>query len=379
MKVLIEARALSATAGGVKSYTLELIRNLVARKQHEYELLVSAPSAKKVVFEAQSHLVPLAHDFLLSHWLHTKVPKAVSHINPDVVHFTKADVPKKKAKPTVVTIYDIIPILFPESQSLFRRIYWPKALERAATQADHVLTISEQSKKDIMSRFNVDEQKITVTPLAINTGHFKPVTDEGLRSAVKNRYSLPEKYILFVGTRDRRKNSPALIEAFSRIHKEMDHHLVIVGRPAFKYDTTIDAITKSGVSEKIHVVENASYEDLPTIYSMADLFVWPSVYEGWGFPPQEAMACGVPVIVSNGGPLPEVVGNAGVIVPFTTDALQTRVIDKDFVMKLSEEMKRVIGDLDEQIKMKQAGLERVTEFSWTRVAEQTEKVYESLL
>lgn len=379
MNILLEARSLSAKASGVRSYTVELTRSLAARSNHSYQLLVSSEEGKSVFPNIPSHIVPLGNPLLLSRWLHTKLPKKIMELQPDIVHFTKADVPKRKVKPTVVTIYDVIPLLLPQSQSFFRRMYWPQALHRAADLSDHILTISEQSKKDIVNAFQVDPKKITVTPLAINHEHFMPITDVEKRNTIKQRYSLPDQYILFVGTRDQRKNIPALIQAFTRIHNQIPQHLVIVGRPAHKNDTTIDAIAKSGVSEKIHIVENATYEDLPSIYSMADLFVWPSIYEGWGFPPQEAMACGVPVIVSNGGALPEVVGEAGKIIPFSMPDLKKRLFDDEFIDQLSKEIVNVITNKDMQEQMKTAGLERVKAFTWDQVAKSTELVYESVV
>ena len=358
MNIIIEARSLAAKSGGVKTYTHELIKNLTAlHPDTNIECIYGAQSNLGTFPQTQETVIPLYSEVFLPLWMNS-VHTQVANKRPDVVHYTKAGIPRKKVVPTVVTLHDIIPILFPETQSPLRRLYWPHVLKYAATYADHIITISEKSKADIMQHFNVSPERITVTPLAVDTNHFHPSTPAG-RSG-------QDPYILFVGTRDARKNISSLIRAFARIAKDIPHKLVIVGKPAKKQDDSLQIARESGLSDRIDFREDVSYAQLPDLYRNADIFVWPSIYEGWGFPPQEAMACGTPVIVSDGGPLPEVVGDAGVIVELQGDG---------FIERLSQEILSLIGDDSRKQELIQRGLQRVAQYSWKSVAEKTWEVY----
>lgn len=378
MKIAIEARAVSGSGSGVRTYTLELIRHLLQLGRDDYTLLYGSKQPVGTFTQAHEEIVPLHHEALLPLWLHHLVPDALERLKPDVIHFTKADVPKKKRVATVVTIYDVIPLLLPQTQSWSRRLYWPRALQRAAQLSDHIMTISERSKQDIIELLQVDPSRITVTPLAINREHFQPVDDAAKLANVRAKYNLPEHYMLFLGTRDIRKNIGALIRAYAKIHQQIPNHLVIAGKPALKQDTSGALISSLGFQDKVHMLGSVAYDDLPALYSAADLFVWPTVYEGWAFPPQEAMACGTPVIVSDGGPLPEVVGNAGEIVQFSETDLMKRLSDDVFISRLAERIEQVLSDPVKQKHMTEAGLQRVQQFSWQSVAKKTRSVYEML-
>lgn len=368
MNVLIEARSLAAKSGGIKTYTHELIKNLLLRHSEEnIEVVYGSQKAVGTFPSTHESVVPLHSELLLSYWLSSKMVRHIQQVKPSVVHYTKAAMPSRKVAPTVVTLYDIIPILLPETQSFLRRMYWPAVLEHAATHADHIMTISQQSKRDIMKYYNTPEEKITVTPLAVDTGHFSP---RGEKSS--------KPYILFVGTRDARKNVPTLIRAFSAIAHTIPHRLVIAGRTADKEDASKQVAAMSGVADRIEFREYVPYEELPALYSGADLFVWPSVYEGWGFPPQEAMACGTPVIVSNGGSLSEVVGDAGIVIPFYEEDLHARMEDTEFTQALSEQMLEVLQNTSVQQRLREQGLIQAKKFSWQDLAASTWDVYTKL-
>ncbi len=360
MNIAIEARALSAKSGGVKTYTHELIKSLIALyPEEQYELLYGSEKPRGSFKRARETVIPLRSEILLPFWM-KKINAYISAEKPNIVHYTKAAVPYKKFVPTVVTIYDIIPILFPETQSPLRRLYWPYVLKRAAKNADHIMTISEKSKQDIMEQFGTPEDKITVTPLAVDLNHFTPLRSSSFAGQVP--------YILFVGTWDVRKNISSLIRAFAQIADKIPHKLVIAGRPAKKQDTSKQTVIDLKLQDRVEFREDVSYADLPALYSNADIFVWPSLYEGWGFPPQEAMACGTPVIVSNGGPLPEVVGDAGVIV----------ALNNNFDEHLAHEMLSLIQDEQRKADFSRRGLERVKQFLWEDVAKKTYKVYKKV-
>lgn len=352
MRIALEARAAEERTG-VGTYVRELLRGLAQSGEDVHKL--PDPSIQ----------------LLLPFWLQHTAPKYVASILPDIAHFTKADVPRKRTVPTVVTIYDVIPLLLPESQSPLRRIYWPRALHRAAEYSDHILTISEASRRGIVELLDVPGEKITVTPLAVDTEHFKPS-----HGPLERRQS---PYVLFVGRWDIRKNIPSLIKAFARIASDIPHQLVIAGRPADKPVDLRRVAREAGVAERVIFRENVSFGELPHLYAGADLFVYPSIIEGWGFPPQEAMACGTPVIVSSGDPLPEVVGSAGAVVPFTGDVLANRLTDAKFIERLAAQMKKVLMNDDLRSRMSSLGLEHIQSFSWQYVVDQTLAVYKQVV
>jgi glycosyltransferase involved in cell wall biosynthesis len=350
MKVAIEARARGGL-GGVAHYVRELIEHLQGLREAP-ELTV---------------LTPQLPDALVLPWLAWRAPQLIRQAGAAVAHFTKAAIPRKHIVPTVVTIYDVIPILFPQGQALTRRFYWPGVLQHAAERSDHIMTISEVSKRDIQDLWNIPGEKITVTPLAVDTTFFTP-------------QSLPvdKSYILFLGTLEPRKNIPALLRAFAKIAAEIPHRLVLIGKKGVGADVTLAEISKLNLSNRVEYLGSVPQADLPRWYSGADLFVWPSIYEGWGFPPQEAMACGTPVLVSNGGSLPEVVGGAGEVVSFTTDTVPDRLHDSAFESQLAERMLQILSDAGRRERMRQAGLEHVKQFSWEAVAQKTMDVYTKL-
>ena len=359
MNIAIEARAIAATSGGIKSYA----QNIIAELQKNHDLTLD------IITGAADSATPLRSELLVPYWLSGPVAKHIRATKPDIAHFTKAAIPHKKYAPTVVTIYDVIPLLLPETQSFLRKKYWPKTLQYAAKNADSIITISQQSKQDISRLLHVSESKITVTPLAVDTQHFKPSTTQLAPST---------PYILFVGTWDERKNIQTLIRAFELIADQIPHTLMIAGKPAHKQDNSQQYASASRYSNRIEFRKNIPYAELPALYANADIFVWPSIYEGWGFPPQEAMACGTPVIVSNGGSLPEVVGDAGIVVPFSTDTLQSRLHDQNFTENLAKQMAELLNNEDKKNMLIQKGFPQATKTTWKDVAEKTVAVYTSL-
>lgn len=365
IKVGVEARALGAKGGGVRRYVEELLRGLKRCTDLDVEVITV-------------NNWPLKNGLLLSRWLNKKVPQELKRLGVDVAHYTKADVPKNKRGPTVVTIYDVIPLLYPQGQKWTRRWYWPKALVRSAEKSDKIITISESSKRDIVRLLAVTADKVAVTPLAADTNFFKPQPEE-TNNKIRRKYGLKKPYILFVGTIEPRKNVPLLIRAFSLAAAMRPEELVIAGRPDAGWASAQTAARQSGAAERIKFITNVGTEDLPALYSGAELFVWPSVYEGWGFPPQEALACGVPVIVSDGGSLPEVVGKAGEIVRFTTENIRERTEDEHFERVLGERMAAVLGNGEEKKLMAMKGPAQARQFSWDEVTRKTVEVYKQVL
>jgi len=379
MKLAIEAKAVSMRGGGVKTYVVNLIRGLLAAGQADVWLYYDAPSSLGTFHGAHEEAWPLFHKAFLGRWLGIQMAERLRACRPDVVHYTKADVPKRLLWPSVVTIYDVIPLLLPQTQPLGPRLYWPRALARAA-KAHHILTISQTSKEDIVRHLGVESSNITVTTLAPDITRFHTGIARAVVADALHRLTINTPYILFVATRDIRKNAAALVRAFANISNSIPHYLVLAGKAALKRDQALEITARlpASIRNRILFVDFVRDEDLPALYTGADMFVWPSIYEGWAFPVQEAMACGVPVIVSNGGALPEVIGEAGLVVPFSTAVLRDRLADDAFEGKLADGMGRLAHDTRLKLSFKQAGLERVKQFSWDSVVRKTLHVYEKV-
>lgn len=367
MNVAIEARGLNGR-GGIRTYVYELLLHITRQKNRsDIQIWNTGKGLPKELSAAKHVSVPLAHELLLPWWLNVTIPQTAMRHKPDVLHFTKADVPHVKRVPTVVTIYDVIPLLLPSSQSFVRRQYWPRALARAVAQSDHIITISESSKQGIVETLGASPSDISVTPMAVDTTHFKPTK--------RRLTTIPNPYILFVGQRDPKKNLKALIHAFSHIAPHVPHTLVLAGRAAHKNVDVLELARRYRVQDRVQIITDVAYEDLPALYSGADVFVFPSIIEGWGFPPHEAMSCGTPVIVSNADPLPEVVGSAGAVVPFSTDVVPDRLNDTMFVERLANEIGSVLGNPARRNEMSQAGLVQASKNTWEAVARNTLDVY----
>lgn len=322
----------------------------------------------RLLIQALSRLIPLKNIHLGR--------DVVSNTKLDLVHYTFFDpffltlwrkTPKKT--PYIVTVHDMIPLVFPSHfpPGLRGKLKW-FLQKRALCQASAIITDSQASKKDIISFTKFAPDKIHVIPLA--AGH--TVATASLCRSVKTEYHLPDRYILYVGDINWNKNIPNLIEAFAKQNSSKTH-LVLVGK-AFSSSPTINesieieqTITKYNIGNRVHKLGFIPGHHLSAIYRLATLYVQPSWYEGFGFPVIEALTQGTPVLSSNQGSLPEVGG--GVVHYF----------DPNKSSDLTNQLGNLLSNKLERDKYKQAGLIWVKQFSWKIVALSTLKVYEKYL
>lgn len=381
MKIAIEGRVLSARGGGVKTYVAQLVRRLgEVFPADEFRVWTTTGGSTPWPPSVAEEVVPLRHEIFLTRWLRVKVLPKMMQWRPDVVHFTKAAVPSGSSVPAVVTIYDVIPLLLPSSQVWSRRWYWPRTLRQAAARASHVITISEASKQDIVRHLGIPPERVTVTPLAADLDHFQVRTKGECMKKIASKYEIPPPYLLYVGTIEPRKNIPLLLRAFARVASDIPHTLIIAGKLGMGYAAVMREVRRVKVPPgRVRFLDFVAHDDLPALYGGSDAFVWPSLYEGWGLPPLEAMACGVPTVVSDGGALPEVVGDAGVVVPFAATSLEARLHDVDFELRLSQAIVSLVLQPDRLHAMRAAGRARAETFSWKAVAESTYDVYRRVI
>ena len=267
--------------------------------------------------------------------------------------------------PIIITVHDIAYLRLPNLLNTTRKIYKKNILQLSIKKADIIVTDSYATKKDIIEYFGIREGKIRVIHLGVES-RFRPINNvEEFR--LKN--DLPSKMILNVGTLEPRKNIVSLIKAFKKLREKglKDYKLVIAGEKGWLYEEIFKEVGHSDLKQEILFLGVARDEDLPMLYNCADIFVYPSLYEGFGLPPLEAMACGIPVITSNTSSLPEVIGDAGIMV------------DPTDVNSLCESMYILLKDKELWNRMRNMGLERSKLFSWDNTAEKILKVYDEVL
>lgn len=268
---------------------------------------------------------------------------------------------------TVVTVHDVFPWSYPETSTLLESLIYRHWLPRLLPRVDAVITDSQASKDDIARFLKIESAKIRVVHLGVDPS-YKPTAPDRT-AAVTSRYGLPDKYLLYLGSTRRHKNLTGLLTAYSDLER-MGYTipLVLVGVSAEACRTTLaQAPGSSDLKERIICHGHVSEADLPAIYSSATLFIRPVLYEGFGLPVLEAMACGTPVVCSNVASLPEVAGDAAI------------TIEPTDVEALAVTMQRVLSDHDLLEELRGRGLERAANFTWERTARETVEVYEQVL
>jgi glycosyltransferase involved in cell wall biosynthesis len=270
-----------------------------------------------------------------------------------------------KNKKKITTIYDIMAFYFPEVSGFITRYRYKILLPRTLKTSDKIIVISHNTKKDLMNRFKIPENKIKVIYLAANE-NYKPLNENEIIK-IKQKYNLNYSFILYVGGLAPNKNVERLIKAYYKLKKlDIKHKLIITGVKRYRYKSIFETIEKLNLQKDVIFTGYVPDEDLPALYNAADLFVYPSLYEGFGLPPLEAMACGTPVITSNTSSLPEVVGDAGIMVnPYDVD-------------ELANKMYEVLTNEGLRKELSKKGLERAKLFSWKKCAEEHLKVYEEV-
>ena len=268
--------------------------------------------------------------------------------------------------PKIIVVYDLVPLIFKQFYSTHARLIFKGQMANAVKRADKIITISNSTKDDLVKLLKADPDKIFVVYPGYDNQVYQPVKEPNRISEIKQKYKIAGNYILYIGTLEPRKNITRLIEAFGQLMKagNVDHKLVITGKKGWLYDDIFKTVNRLGLNSHVIFTGYAPYEDLPLLLNGADVFIYPSLYEGFGLPPLEAMACGTPLITSNLSSLPEVVGNAGILV------------DPRSVDEISKALYQVISNKNLQETMRQRGLERAKMFSWEKVAKETIRLLE---
>lgn len=362
MRVLINGMQ-GGNQSGTGRYTEELIRHL-AQRHDALELTVWWPSwiepgpwADSVVLEPQPSGV----------WSRLRLERQVQRVAPDfdVVHYPASIGPLDGGANVVVTVHDCIFMRHPDWFRWERAEYYRWAGSRSARRAGRIIADSQATAHDLRELIGVPDSRIDVVPLGVGA-QFQPANAAAI-DAVRQCYRLPEPCFLYMGTLEPRKNIASLVRAWDRIANEIPEHLVIAGRTGWKPEEMLAAIQGAKHKERIHLPGFIGEEDLAAALGAARAFVWPSHFEGFGLPVLEAMACGTPVLTSDVSSLPEVAGDAALLVdPESEDAI-------------ADGLRRLSRDDVLRARLAAAGVQRAAEFTWARTAEMTLKVYERVV
>jgi glycosyltransferase involved in cell wall biosynthesis len=289
-------------------------------------------------------------------WEQTILPRELSALKPDLLHGMAYALPMGWPGPGVVTIYDLSFLRFPKAFNLTNRIYLTATTRATARRARRILTISEHARRDIVRLLSVPEQRVDVTyPAADERYRLLPSSEV---DAFRVARGLPESFVFALGTLEPRKNLVGLLRAYARLRTPRVP-LYVAGGSGWRFSPIFDTVRQLGLQDDVHFLGFVPEDELPLWYNAARLFAFPSLYEGFGLPVLEAMACGTPVVSSTAASLPEVAGQAAVLVP------------PQDTNRLAQEMERVLDDPQRQMEMRAAGRIQASRFSWRAMTDQT--------
>ena len=371
MHIAIDYTAAVRQGAGIGRYTRGLIRAL-SKLDHEnlYTLFVAGgwgegdgqgpwPSNFRV------RAVPLSDRVLNILWQRIRVPLPIQVVTGKITLFHSPDfvLPPVGRTPALLTVHDLSFLRVPEHFVPGFRDYLKFAVSRGIMRACHILADSQSTRRDLIELMEVEPDKITVIYPGVEA-RFTQIHDSELLASVGKRYSLPPRFILGLGTLQPRKNFDGLIDAFRMLVAEdpgsqvlSDLELVICGGPGWMYEGTLEKVKRCGLEKRVHFPGFVRDVDLPALYSLADVFAFPSWYEGFGLPVLEAQACGTPVVAADNSSLPEVAGDAGLLV----DAKDTGA--------LARALHAVLLDEELRESMVSAGRVQASRFTWQEAAE----------
>jgi glycosyltransferase involved in cell wall biosynthesis len=376
VRLALDAFPLQVRSAGIAVYTEGLIRALAAVQPDLAITLFGLPGALQratddgawpaAVRWHRSLLYPLIMGAPLMQ-LPRLLPLEAALRGADLFHATNYTAPRTRSTPLVLTVHDLALLRFPElgTPALRRHV---QRVGATAAHARRVIADSESTARDLRELVGIDAGKIHVVYPGCDARFFRAV-DPVAVDAARARYGIAAPYVLHVGTLEPRKNLERLVRAFAsaRAAHRLPHRLVLCGPRGWGSDALHQLLAAPRIAGSVHWMGPAARDDLPALYAGATLFVYPSLYEGFGFPPLEAMACGTPVLTTAVASLPEVVGDAAVLVdPYDEAALAERIA-------------RLLQDPDGLANLSARGRPRAAQFTWERCARETLAVYREAL
>jgi glycosyltransferase involved in cell wall biosynthesis len=371
LRIGIDATALPSQPVGAGNYIIQFIRSLADLEPPENLIVIAQPRGQTLIDQPGIRvdwlIVPERSPAARLVWEQVELFRLARKLNLNLLHSLHYTRPFWLPCASVVTFHDLTFMIAPHLHTRSKRWFFPVAMRMSARRADALTAVSENTRQDAIRLLGVPPEKITTTPLGVDSS-FQVIQDQLLLSQVREKYHLPEKFILYVGHVEPRKNLPLLVRAYrALIDQGATPPLIIAGGFGWGYEQVLKEIEALGLQEHIRFLGYVPQSDLPVIYNLASLFVYPTLYEGFGLPALEAMACGVPVVTTEVASLPEVVGDAAVLVPpGDQQALVTA-------------MKEVLSDPGLRLELSRRGPTRASRFTWKRTAQLTLQVYRQTL
>lgn len=366
MQIGIDARILGYRRAGIGKYIERLVEQLARiGTEDEFTILHSRRDKEALVRQANFHrhtlLTPSHHRFE-----QVALPLELFPLGLDLLHSPDFIPPFRRSFRSVITVHDLAFLRFPHFVTTESAHHYG-LIDRAVRKTDHIIAVSESTKSDLISLLGVAPQKVTVIHEAADPA-FHPIEDKKLVCTVRRRYGLDEQpYIIFLSTIEPRKNLPTLLRAFRKV---LDDYaaaatvtLAVAGERGWLFDEVFALHKELRLEENVRFLDRVPGEDLPALFNGALFHVHPSYYEGFGLTPLEAMACGIPTITSNVSSMPEVVGDAGLLVP------------PDDVEEWAAAIYRLLSDAELRVTLGEKGLRRAAQFSWEKAARQHLEVY----
>lgn len=359
---------------GVGIYTKNLVQSLArVGPQHRYVLVGTQESRRHLGELGQNFRLEVyerRYDSLRSHWDYGFLLRRLGF---DVFHMPHRWAPLSTPAPFVVTLHDLNYVLFPreEHDTMVDRVrYW--ALKRGLQKATKIIAVSQATKRDAMTHLGLPDEKFRVIYDAVDENIAQPVTD-AQRKETLQRYSINEPFVLYAGRIQIHKNVPRLIEAFAYLKAQLENHwkyhnlkLIVIGDDINRFPSVRHAMMRTRMQDSIRFLGFVPLETLRVFYDQATAFLFPSLYEGFGMPPLEAMVHGTPVVTSAASSLPEAVGDAA------------ELVNPENVFDIARGLRKVLLDDDYRADLRRRGFEQVKRFSWDRSAREVLEVYQSV-
>jgi len=384
MRIAIDGLLLHGRYSGVEHAIRSLVLALQeVSREHEFVLYIPADSpdagiegrtlaVRKAPFEGSQRAARIL-------WQQFIFPRVLRREGVELLHGPGYTLPLRCPVPAVVSIHDLIALVRPDLAEWSNVGHYSYVLPRSARRARRVIVHSEHTKRDLTQHLGIPEGKVRVIRLGLRS-IFGPVTDESQIAAVRARYRLPQRFFLMVGNLEPKKNVWGAIDAFGSYCRSggPTAGLVIAGARGWVPSAFEQLVAESEFRERVFFTGYVAEPDLPALYTAAVALLFPSLYEGTGLPPLEAMACGTPVVCSNRGALPETVGDAAVVLEVEEDSYQSRhggTLRFGFVPGMDAVMRRLVEDDALREGLIEKGRQRAAQFSWQRHARETLEVY----
>ena len=380
MKIAFDAYPIaSPQLSGVGMHAWQIARNLCAREDLSCELLLydflRRRGSAKILRERIPH-TPIRQCNLLPYGIYVELwdflpvlrPDLLFRTGADIYHFFNFVVPPRVKGYVVNTVHDLVYLTYPQTmqKANFRRLH--KHLARSCQNSDIIIAVSENGKRELIELMGIDKAKIRVVSNGVDLGRFHSDIPPEEVVAFRQRHGLPADYFLYIGTLEPRKNIPNLLRAYAAGQPRFGGcKLVLAGAKGWEYKEIFKLVEELHLQNEVVFTGYLPSAELAYLYAGAQAFLFPSYYEGFGMPPLEAMACGVPVMTSNRSSLPEVVGDSGILV------------EPEDLGQMANAMERLLTDTELHQTCRERGIARAGQFTWERSADAVFQIYQELM